>query len=88
MNHRFESGRPSFKTCPKEVPVIYRCSADLQLEEYIVFEQPGLQSLRVGFIFHGGASLPPVMTSSGVIRGQFVLEQGALHERRQTACWC
>lgn len=31
-------------------------------EEHIVFEQPGLQRLRAGFIFHDGVSLPSAIT--------------------------
>lgn len=42
------------------VPLIYTFSPDLQLEECIVFEQPSIPSLRIGFISHCFASLPSI----------------------------
>lgn len=40
-------------------------SSDLRPVEHIVFEQPGLRRLRAGFIFHGDASLPSLITYVG-----------------------
>lgn len=49
------------------VPLIHGFSNEMLVEEFIVFEQPGLLRLQVGSVFHCPAPLPSLQTAIPLI---------------------